>query len=163
MKICKKIIVTILLAMMFVTLILPKTFALTAEEQKRKQEIEQKMEQKKEESGSDTDPLGLLKKNSQDSSSSDESGIKKIDTGNINQDSDMNGMISMVFGVVQFICIAAAIIVMIITGVRYMIVAPEQKADIKKQSVVLVVGAVIVFAIATILKIIANLTRTSIN
>ena len=89
--------------------------------------------------------------------------IDRIQTGPINPDSGMNTMISKIFGVVQYCCIAAAVIIVIISGVKYMASAPEQKAEIKKQAIALVIGAAIIFSISTILRIIANVTRTSIQ
>ena len=89
--------------------------------------------------------------------------IDTIQTGPINPDSGMNTMISKIFGVVQYFCIAAAVIIVITSGVKYMASAPDQKADIKKQAIALVIGAAIIFSISTILRIIANVTRTSIQ
>ena len=89
--------------------------------------------------------------------------IDTIQTGPINPDSGMNTMISKIFGVVQYCCIAAAVIIVITSGVKYMASAPDQKADIKKQAIALVIGAAIIFSISTILRIIANVTRTSIK
>ena len=89
--------------------------------------------------------------------------IDTIQTGPINPDSGMSTMISKIFGVVQYCCIAAAVITVIISGVKYMASAPEQKAEIKKQAIALVIGAAIIFSISTILRIIANVTRTSIQ
>ena len=89
--------------------------------------------------------------------------IDRIQTGPINPDSGMNTMISKIFGVVQYCCIAAAVIIVITSGVKYMASAPDQKADIKKQAIALVIGAAITFSISTILRIIANVTRATIN
>ena len=89
--------------------------------------------------------------------------IDRIQTGPINPDSGMNTMISKIFGVVQYFCIAAAVITVIISGVKYMASAPDQKAEIKKQAIALVIGAAIIFSISTILRIIANVTRATIN
>ena len=89
--------------------------------------------------------------------------IDRIQTGPINPDSGMNTMISKIFGVVQYCCIAAAVIIVITSGVKYMASAPDQKAEIKKQAIALVIGAAIIFSISTILRIIANVTRTSIK
>ena len=89
--------------------------------------------------------------------------IDRIQTGPINPDSGMNTMISKIFGVVQYCCIAAAVIIVITSGVKYMASAPDQKADIKKQAIALVIGAAIIFSISTILRIIANVTRATIN
>ena len=89
--------------------------------------------------------------------------IDTIQIGPINPDSGMNTMISKIFGVVQYFCIAAAVITVIISGVKYMASAPDQKAEIKKQATALVIGAAIIFSISTILRIIANVTRATIN
>ena len=89
--------------------------------------------------------------------------IDRIQTGPINPDSGMNTMISKIFGVVQYCCIAAAVIIVITSGVKYMASAPDQKAEIKKQAIALVIGAAIIFSISTILRIIANVTRATIN
>ena len=89
--------------------------------------------------------------------------IDRIQTGPINPDSGMNTMISKIFGVVQYFCIAAAVITVIISGVKYMASAPDQKAEIKKQAIALVIGAAIIFSISTILRIIANVTRATIK
>lgn len=89
--------------------------------------------------------------------------IDTIQTGPINPDAGMSSMISKIFGVVQYCCIVAAIIIIIISGVKYMASAPDQKAEIKKQAIALVIGAAIVFSISTILKIIADVTRASIQ
>ena len=94
--------------------------------------------------------------------------LKKVDidtigTGPINPDVGMNSTISKIFGVVQYCCMAAAVITIIISGVKYIAAAPDEKADIKKQAIALVIGAVIVFSISTILRIIAGITRQSIK
>lgn len=89
--------------------------------------------------------------------------IDKINTGNIDIDDGMKNKISKVFGIVQYICIAGAVIIVSISGVKYMLAAPDEKADIKKQAIALVIGASIIFSISTILKIIANITRASIS
>ena len=89
--------------------------------------------------------------------------IDKINTGNINPDHGMTNKISKVFGIVQYICIAGAVIIVSISGVKYMLAAPDEKADIKKQAIALVIGASIIFSISTILRIIAAITRASIS
>lgn len=99
--------------------------------------------------------------------SSEQVTFKKIDidtiqTGPINPDSGMNNIISKMFGVVQYICIVAAVIIIIVSGVKYMAAAPNEKAEIKKQAIALVIGAAIIFSISTILRIIAAITRASI-
>lgn len=72
-------------------------------------------------------------------------------------DSKVSQMTSIIFGTVQYLCMAAAMIVLIIKGVQFMSAAPEGKAEIKKQMVAIVVGAVIVFTIDKILRIILGM------
>lgn len=74
-------------------------------------------------------------------------------------DNGMDSVISTITGVVAYICYAAAFIVVLIQGVRFMTASPEGKAEIKKRMTAVVVGGVIVFAIGGILQIISNLTK----
>ena len=61
-------------------------------------------------------------------------------------------------GVVQYLCYAAAVIVTLIIGVKFMTAAPEGKAEVKKRSIYLAIGAGILFAIGGICTIISNTT-----
>lgn len=104
---------------------------------------------------------GVSGSGSSGSTSSTAEDIEKLQMGQITPDSGMTKMISTIFGVVQYICIAAAVIIIMVSGVKYMISAPDQKADIKKQSISLVIGATIIFSISTILRIIANIVKST--
>ena len=61
-----------------------------------------------------------------------------------------------VLGIVQYICYAAAVILLIILGVKYMTASPDGKAEIKKSAVQYVIGAALVFAAGAILGIISG-------
>ena len=52
-----------------------------------------------------------------------------------------------------------AIAAIIIAGIRYMFASADSKADIKKQLVPLVIGAVLVFGATTIIQVIVNVTE----
>lgn len=56
--------------------------------------------------------------------------------------------------IVQILAVAA----IVFAGVRYMFASADQKADIKKSMIILVIGAVLVFGASTIISIIANTT-----
>lgn len=56
--------------------------------------------------------------------------------------------------IVQILAVAA----IVFAGVRYMFASADQKADIKKSMITLVIGAVLVFGASTIISIIANTT-----
>ena len=68
-----------------------------------------------------------------------------------------------VIGVVKYVCYAAAVILLVILGVRWLMAAPDQKADIKKSAVIYVVGAVLIFAAGAILSIIQSVARNTIK
>ena len=68
-----------------------------------------------------------------------------------------------VLGVVSYICYAGAFIMLVVLGVKWIAAAPTEKADIKKQAVVYVVGAVLVFAAGAILQIIRAVSTNTIT
>lgn len=68
-----------------------------------------------------------------------------------------------VIGIVQYICYAAAVILLVILGVKWLIAAPDQKADMKKSAIVYVVGAILVFAAGVILQVIRNVAKNTIT
>ncbi len=59
--------------------------------------------------------------------------------------------------VTQVIGVGIAVIMLIVLGMKYMISAPEDKAQIKKHAVVYVIGAVVLFGAVGILEMIKNL------
>ena len=68
-----------------------------------------------------------------------------------------------IIGIVQFICYAAAVILLVILGVKWISAAPDAKADIKKSAVIYVVGAALVFAAGAILQVIRNVMEKTIQ
>ena len=68
-----------------------------------------------------------------------------------------------IIGIVQFVCYAAAVILLVYLGVKWIAAAPEAKADIKKSAVIYVVGAVLVFAAGAILQVIRNVANKTVQ
>ena len=64
---------------------------------------------------------------------------------------------------VQVVVTGIAVIMLIVLAMKYMLAAPGDKADIKKHAVVYVVGAVILFSVSGILKIIQVFSEQNIN
>ena len=62
-----------------------------------------------------------------------------------------------VLGVVTYVCYAAAVILLIILGVKWLIAAPDAKADMKKTAITYVVGAIMIFAAGAIVQVIKGL------
>ena len=70
---------------------------------------------------------------------------------------------SNIIGIVQFICYAAAVILLVYLGVKWISAAPEGKADIKKSAIIYVVGAALVFAAGAILQVIRDVMDKTIQ
>ena len=70
---------------------------------------------------------------------------------------DVSNIASMVIYVIQIIAFAAAVIMLMFVGIKFLTASPEGKAEIKKTAVIYVVGAVLLFAAGGILGIVQNL------
>lgn len=68
-----------------------------------------------------------------------------------------------IIGIVQVICYAAAVIMLVMLGVKFITASPEGKAEIKKSAIIYVIGAIIVFAAGTLLGIISNLSTNVVT
>ena len=68
-----------------------------------------------------------------------------------------------IIGIVQVICYAAAVIMLIYLGIQFITASPEGKAEIKKSAIIYVIGAVIVFAAGALLGVISNLSNNVVS
>ena len=91
------------------------------------------------------------------------SGVLSTLQGNTTAANQITGIISNVIGIVQVICYAAAIIMLIILGVQFITASPEGKATSKKSAIQYVIGPIIEFAAGTLLGIIANMSNSAIS
>lgn len=99
--------------------------------------------------------------NAQSNYGTDVKYVQVASNAHFTPDAKINKVSGVIFGVVAYVCYGAALIILLIKGVQFMAAAPEGKAEIKKQMVVTVAGAVMVFTIRTILKIIYNMHLVS--
>ena len=74
--------------------------------------------------------------------------------------SDVSNIAGMVIYVIQIIAFAAAVIMLIFVGIKFLTASPEGKAEIKKSAVIYVVGAILLFAATGILQIVRNLSSS---
>lgn len=65
-----------------------------------------------------------------------------------------------IYYVVQIFCYAAAVIILMIKGYKFMKASPEAKAEVKKELVSYAIGAVILFAVGTFIGIFASLSQS---
>ena len=84
-------------------------------------------------------------------------------TGNTDAASAVTTTANNIVGIVQVICYATAVIMLLYLGVKFITASPEAKADIKKSAIMYVIGAIIVFAAGTLLGVISNLSTNVVK
>ena len=81
-----------------------------------------------------------------DYTSPDQLGGKSSDLGD-----KVNTISGKVIGVVQVVGTTIAVIMLIMLGVKYVMAAPDEKAEIKKSALIYVVAAIFIFGATNIL------------
>lgn len=71
--------------------------------------------------------------------------------------------VNNILGVVTYVCYAAAVVMLLYLGIKYITASPEGKAEIKKSAIIYVIGAVLVFAAGTVIKIIQALSQNIVK
>jgi len=77
--------------------------------------------------------------------------------------SKVTGLAGTLWATVSVIIQILAIAAIVIAGVRYMFASANDKADIKKQTIVLVAGAILVFAAVPLAKFIGDVANTALT
>ena len=72
----------------------------------------------------------------------------------INDGGKINSAMEITIGVVQAVGIGVAVIMIVIVGGKYIIAAPTEKANIKKQTLIYLIGAVLIFSASVVLRIV---------
>lgn len=75
-------------------------------------------------------------------------------------DGGLSEKMGKVAGIAQYICLGIAVAYLLVLGTTYMTASPEGKANIKKNSIQYVIGAVIIFAAFSILTIIKSVVNS---
>ena len=70
---------------------------------------------------------------------------------------------SIILGAVQIVGIILSVAVLGILGIKYMTGSLEEKAEYKKTMIPYLIGAIMLFAIPQLVKIIYNITNSTIN
>ncbi len=68
----------------------------------------------------------------------------------------INEAVGAVMGVIRIIATGVAIVMIAVVAMKYMMAAPGDRADMKKSSIQYVIGAIIVFGAANILKVLVD-------
>lgn len=78
-------------------------------------------------------------------------------------DSNVKGITARVWNTVISVVQVLAVGAVVFAGLRYMFASADAKADIKKQTVILVVGAILVFGATYIVQLISNIAEETIG
>lgn len=68
---------------------------------------------------------------------------------------------NLIVGMIRWFGIAIIVGAMIVKGIKFVSVSPEGKAEIKKELIMLTIGAVIIFALTTIFEIIIKIVQNA--
>ena len=68
-----------------------------------------------------------------------------------------NDAVQRIWGTISLILQVCAVAAVVFAGVRYMFASADGKADIKKQTVGLIVGAILVFGATTVIKFVTDI------
>ena len=79
-----------------------------------------------------------------------------------NSDPTVGKIGGQVIWVIQIIFYAAAVIIVMLAGVKYMAAAPEAKAEFKKKMAYMVTGAIILFAAGSLVRLIGGIAMDNI-
>ena len=90
-------------------------------------------------------------------------GVLKDLNGNTGAATAVTKTANNIIGIVQVICYAAAVIMLVLVGVKFITASPEGKAEIKKSAIQYVIGAIIVFAAGALLGVILNLSNSVVT
>lgn len=90
--------------------------------------------------------------------------MDKMANTDLNDDTGkLGGIINAVIGLIQVAGTGISMIMVTVLGIRYLMAAPNDKADVKKQIAPLVIGAVILFAAVNLVDIIANMATDTLS
>lgn len=84
--------------------------------------------------------------------------LNNVESGG-NQSSTLNDAVKGAWSTITLILQIAAVAAIVFAGVRYMFTSANEKANIKQQMIVLVIGAILVFGASTVVQFIVNATK----
>lgn len=83
--------------------------------------------------------------------------LSNVDKGEANESGATKSartVVQTIISITRVIGVTVAVVMLLVVAMKYMVAAPGERADIKKHSVVYVVGAIVLFAVTGILSII---------
>lgn len=91
--------------------------------------------------------------------------LKEVKEGITGQNTDTGiiGGINMIIGLMQIAGTGVALIMISVLGIKYILASVEEKAEIKKTALPVVIGAVLLFGAVNLIAILENFSNTVIN
>ncbi len=86
-------------------------------------------------------------------------GLTPSEPGKGNELTPITDLAGSIWATFATVVQVAAIVAVVLAGVRYMFASADAKADIKKQTITLVIGAVLVFAAVPLTKLIVGAAK----
>lgn len=86
-------------------------------------------------------------------------GLKDVKKGDTSPNS-ITGGINTIFSLIRYVGTGLSVITVMVLGIRYMSSSIEEKAEIKKKTVPIVIGCVLLFATVNIMGIIIDIVNS---
>ena len=86
--------------------------------------------------------------------------VESANLSNTNADQQITTVGGNIVNIIQIVGIVIAVIVLLVIGIKYMIGSASEKAEYKKTMIPYVVGAVLVFAGTSLVKVIYSLATS---
>lgn len=83
-------------------------------------------------------------------------GMKNVGTTSVDTSSGIGMVINTAIRLIQVAGSGIALIMVTMLGIKYMLASANEKADVKKQAVPIIIGCVLLFAAVNIVAIIAD-------
>lgn len=80
-------------------------------------------------------------------------------SGQIANEAGLTKIFSTILGLIQYVGIIIAVIVLILTGVKYFTTPPSKRAEISKQFITYIIAAFLLFGASAILALIKNIVE----
>ncbi len=94
--------------------------------------------------------------------STDQAGqvLDKLNGQTTVSDTGITNLGNSIISVVQVVGIVIAVVILLILGIKYMMGSAEEKADYKKSMIPYIVGAVLIFAATSIVRVVYDLATS---
>lgn len=96
-------------------------------------------------------------------SESDPTQMFQGKTDNSGASNAVTNIIGSIINIAQIIGMGVAVIMLVVLAIQYISAAPEGKAEIKKNSTIYIVGAIILFSAAAILQIVKSFAESNVG